>query len=97
MRRQDSSFTRGASPLGLPNTLSARRGAGALPPALKLRWTGRSRLPTIAAAVFNAAKVGGSLARSLAARDGYREAVRRWQLSDADFPEVADARRRLSP
>ena len=32
-----------------------------------------------------------------AARNGYRETVRRWPLADADFPELVDARRRLNP
>jgi tetratricopeptide (TPR) repeat protein len=41
--------------------------------------------------------VAEHLGKRDAARDGYREAVRRWQLSDADFPELADARRRLTP
>lgn len=43
------------------------------------------------------ALVAEHLGKRDAARDGYREAVRRWQLSDADFPELADARRRLTP
>ena len=55
-------------PSDSPTRSLARRCAGELPPSLKLRWTGRSRLPTVAAAAFNAAKVGGSLARSLAAQ-----------------------------
>ena len=43
------------------------------------------------------ALVAEHLGQRDAARDGYREAVRRWQLSDADFPQLADARRRLTP
>ena len=32
-----------------------------------------------------------------AAREGFREAVRRWQTADPDFSDLADARRRLTP
>jgi tetratricopeptide (TPR) repeat protein len=32
-----------------------------------------------------------------AARDGYREALRRWQTADTDFTELNDARRRITP
>jgi tetratricopeptide (TPR) repeat protein len=32
-----------------------------------------------------------------AAREAFRETVRRWQSADLDFPELADARRRLTP
>ncbi len=46
-----SSPTRGGfAPSDSPTRSLARRCAGALPPPLKLRWTGRSRLPTVAAA-----------------------------------------------
>lgn len=43
------------------------------------------------------ALVAEHLGKRDAARDGYREAVRRWPLADADFPELTDARRRLTP
>ena len=54
----------------------------------------------------DAAYAGTSYAQALvaeqrgqreAAREGFREAVRRWQTADADFSELADARRRLTP
>ena len=60
------SFTRGAAPLGLPDTLSRAPRRRRASTSAKLRWTSRSRLPTVAAAAFTAAKVGGSRARSLA-------------------------------
>src|SRR5688572_27498449 len=56
-----SILTEGLRPSDSPARSLARRCAGALPP-LKLRWTSRSRLPTVAAVVINAVKVGGSLA-----------------------------------
>src|SRR5688572_13440554 len=63
-----SSYPRGFAPRTPPHALSRAAGVGALPPPLKLRWTSRSRLPTVAAPACSAAKVGGSLARSLAAQ-----------------------------
>jgi tetratricopeptide (TPR) repeat protein len=43
------------------------------------------------------ALVAEHLGQRDAARNGYRETVRRWPLADADFSELADARRRLTP
>ena len=57
----------------------------------------RAHDPAYAGTWYGQALVAEHSGRRDAARDAYQEAVRRWQSADADFPELADARRRLTP
>ena len=57
----------------------------------------RQHDPAYAGTWYGQALVAEHGGRRDAAREAYRETVRRWQSADADFPELADARRRLTP
>ena len=57
----------------------------------------RQHDPAYAGTWYGQALVAEHSGRRDAAREAYRETVRRWPSADADFPELADARRRLTP